>query len=151
MTKVFRATYRFWVSILFVAVVVQIGAAGFGAFYADSKVGGDAGSVSQKQFDHGFGVHIALGYIIFLASLLLFLLALAARLGRKGVLLTLVLPLLVFVQIVLARVGANTPGVGALHPVNAVAILGLVGYLAHWAWAKHRAGKATVPATSTAA
>ena len=150
MARAFRAVYRYWASILFVAVIVQIGAAGYGAFYADAKAGGDAGSVTQSQFDHGFGVHIFLGYLIFLAAVLLFLFALAARLGRNRVLLALALPLLVVVQIMLGMVGGGTPAVGALHPVNALLILGLVGYLAHQAWATQRRGEA-VPLTAPAA
>jgi len=146
MTKVLRAAYRYWTLILFVAVIVQIGAAGYGAFYADAKAGEPAGSVTQEQFDHGFGFHVFLGFMIFLASVLLFLLALAARIGRRGVLFALAVPLLVFLQIVLGMVGASTPAVGALHPVNALLILSLIGYLAHRAWANHRARSAS-PAT----
>jgi len=147
MTKALRAVYRYWVAILFVAVIVQFGAAGYGAFYADTKVGGNAGSVTQTQFDHGFAFHVALGFLIFLGAVLLFLLALAARIGRKGVLLSLAMPVLVFVQIQLAVSGGSTPAVGALHPVNALLILGLVGYLAHRAWATQRRRRA-VPATT---
>jgi hypothetical protein len=131
--------YRYWTSILFAAVIVQIGAAGYGAFYADTKVGGNAGLITQKQFDHGFAFHIALGFLIFAAAILLFVFSLAARLGRKRVLLTLALPALVFVQIQLAMFGGSTPAVGALHPVNALLILGLAGHLTHKAWAKLRA------------
>jgi len=150
MTRFSRTLYRYWASLMFAAVIVQIAAAGYGAFYADTKVGGDAGSVTQKQFDHGFGFHIALGYLIFLAALLLFLLSLVGRIGRRHILLTLALPLLVILQIALGIVGGSTPAVGALHPVNALVILGLAGYLAHHAWATHRR-QVAVPVPARAA
>ena len=135
MTNVVRGVYRVWVLILFLAVVVQFGAAGYGAFYTDTKVSNDAtNSASQAQFDHGFTFHVVFGYLIFLFSLLLLLFALAARLGRGRVLLALALPLLVFLQIVLARIGDGTPAVGVFHPVNGLVIAGISGYLAHNAW-----------------
>jgi len=82
MTHSLRAIYRFWAMLLFPAVIVQVGAAGYGAFNAAHKVS-DTTPLTQKQWDHGFGFHMAFGYILFLASVLLFLFALAARLGRK--------------------------------------------------------------------
>ena len=39
MTNSLRAVYRVWAMLLFVAVIVQVGAAGYGAFYAAHKVG----------------------------------------------------------------------------------------------------------------
>ena len=133
MTTAFRSIYRFWAGLLFVAVVVQIGAAGYGAFAADHKAD-KLHAVTHKQFDHGFGPHIALGYLLFLGSLLLFLFALAARLGRRRVLSVLGAPLLVLVAIVLAIAGGNVPAVGILHPIVGFLIVGLLGYLAHQAW-----------------
>jgi hypothetical protein len=133
MTSAFRALHRFWAALLFLAVVVQVGAAGYGAFSADHKADvHDA--VTHKQFDHGFGPHVVLGYLIFLGSLLLVLFALGARLGRRGVLTDLVLAGLVFVAVVLAIVGGSTPAVGILHPIAAFLIVGLSGLIAHRAW-----------------
>lgn len=150
MTAALRTLYRYWVTIILLAVIVQIGAAGYGAFYADTKVGHNTNNtITQKQFDHGFGAHIALGYLILLASILLLLLALAARPGRTRILQTLALPLLVILQVVLGVSGGSTPAVGALHPVNALLILGLAGYLARQAWQQARQAPraaTTVPA-----
>ena len=39
MTNSLRAIYRFWAMLLFAAVIVQVAAAGYGAFYAAHKVG----------------------------------------------------------------------------------------------------------------
>jgi hypothetical protein len=52
------------------------------------------------------------------------------------VLLALAMPLLVFVQIVLALAGGSVPAVGALHPLNALLIVGFTGYLAREAYRK---------------
>ena len=127
-----RAIYRFWASLLFLAIVVQIGSAGYGAFNAADKA--DPGPLTDKQFGDGFGVHNGLGYVIFLASIILLLLALAARLGRRRVLLALVVPILVLVQIVLAWAGESSAAIGVLHPINAFVIAGLVGSLAFGEW-----------------
>ena len=138
MTGFARTAYKFWAAVVFVAVLVQIAAAGYGAFYADKH----ANALSSKKFDHGFGLHIALGYILFLATLLLLLFALAARPGRTRVLQSLGLFLLVLLAIILALAGHSVPAVGALHPLDALAVVGLSGYLAH---AVRRSGPA-VPA-----
>ena len=143
-----RAIHRFWLTLLALAVVVQIGAAGYGAFYAADK--SDPGPMTKHQFDHGFGFHAGFGYLIFLGGVVLLLLALAARLGRERVLWNLGVPVLLFIQIVLARVGAGTPAVGVLHGINAFLILGLVGSLAGRAWREARApgGAATAAPAS---
>ena len=59
-----RAIYRYWISLLALVVIVQIGLAGYGAFYAADKVS-DA-SINEDTFEDGFGAHIGLGYLIFL-------------------------------------------------------------------------------------
>src|SRR5207245_2820738 len=98
-----------------VAVLVQIGAAGYGAFYAADK--SDPGPLSEKGFSHGFDVHDGFGYTIFLGAVILFLLALAGRLGKQKVLQALGVPVLVAIQIVLAWGGEGHPIVGIFHPL----------------------------------
>jgi Family of unknown function (DUF6220) len=138
MTNSMRAIYRFWAMLIFTAVIVQVALAGYGAFSAAKKVGDGPNdttpSLTNKQWDHGFGPHDALGYLIFLASILLLLFALASRFDRKRVLLALGVPLLVFVQIVFAVAGGSVPAIGALHPLNALIIVGFTGYLAREAY-----------------
>jgi heme A synthase len=140
MKNILRAIYRFWAMLIFAAVIVQVALAGYGAFSAAKKVGDGPNdhtpTLTNKQWDHGFGAHDVLGYLIFLASILLLLFALGAGLGRKRVLLALAMPLLVFVQIVLAVAGGSIPAVGALHPVNALVIVGFSYYLAREAYRK---------------
>jgi hypothetical protein len=127
MTGFARGAYRTWSAVVFVAVLVQVGAAGYGAFYADKH----ADNMSGKKFDHGFGLHIALGYILFLATLLLVIFAFAGRLERKRVLRSLALFGLVLLAIVFALAGHSVPAIGALHPIDALAVVGLSAYLAH--------------------
>lgn len=142
MTTFMRAVYRYWTAILFVAVIVQIGAAGYGAFYVDKKATSGRDLLTKKQFDHGFSFHDGFGYVIFFMSVLLFLFALGARLERTRVLLALAVPLLVVVQIALAIAGEHVPAIGVLHPVNALIIAGFTGSLAHRAWRSRTAAAA---------
>ncbi len=131
MTNSMRAVYRFWAMLIFAAVIVQVAAAGYGAFYAAHKVGEKPKeTLTNKQWDHGFGFHGILGSLIFLAGILLFLFALASRFDRRRVLLALALPVLVFVQILLAIIGGSVPAVGALHGANALLVVAFTLYLA---------------------
>ena len=133
-----RAIYRYWISIIALAVVVQIGLAGYGAFYAADKVS-DA-SINEDTFETGFGAHIGLGYLIFLLTIVAVILALLARPGKRTVLMTVGALALVFLQIVLASIGESVPAVGALHPINALLILGLTGSLAGSQWREKKMG-----------
>ena len=150
--RVLGTIYRYWLTLLFLAVVAQIAGAAYGAFYAAQKLGDQQGSdehklISEKVFDHGFGFHTGFGYLIFLASIVLLLLALGARLGKRRTLFALAVPLAVIVQIVLAWASESTHAIGILHGINALAIFGLIGYMTHQAW---RDARAVAPATSTA-
>ena len=148
-----KTAYRFWITILWLAVVAQIAAAAYGAFYAADKLSSQSGpdehkTISEKVFDHGFGFHTGFGYLIFLGALVLLLIALAARLGKRRVLWALAVPVLVALQIVLAWISEGVHGVGILHGINALAIFALTGYLTGEAWGRYRtsAGTATAPA-----
>ncbi|HEY6835308.1 MAG TPA: hypothetical protein VI142_02455 [Gaiellaceae bacterium] len=126
-----RAIYRWWLALMVVAIVVQIGAAGYGAFYAADKA--DPGPMTHHQFDHGFSFHGGFGTIIILAGFVALILALIAM-PKRTKLMTLVLAVLLVLQQVFASVGESTPAVGVLHPINAFLILGLTGRLAVEAW-----------------
>jgi hypothetical protein len=149
--KALRAIYRYWLTLLFLAVVAQIAAAAYGGFYAAQKLGDQKGSdehnlISEKVFDHGFGFHTGFGYLIFLGAVVLLLLALAGRVGKRGILFSLAVPVAVVVQIVLAWISESVHGVGILHGLNALVIFGLVGYLTGEQWRAARAAKATATA-----
>ena len=146
--RVLGTIYRYWLTLLFLAVVAQIAGAAYGAFYAAQKLGDQQGSdehklISEKVFDHGFSFHTGFGYLIFLASIVLLLLALGARLGKRRTLFALAVPLAVIVQIVLAWASESTHAIGILHGINALAIFGLTGYMTHQAWRDARAATST--------
>lgn len=149
--KALRAIYRYWLTLIFAAVVAQIAGAAYGAFYAAQKLGDQSGSdenkvISEKMFDHGFGFHTGFGYLIFLGAVLLLLLAIAARLGRGWILSSLAVLVLVVVQIVLAWASEAVHGIGILHGINALVIFALTGYLTGQQWRAARASTLTAPA-----
>lgn len=128
-----RTIFRWWAMLLLVAVVVQIGFAGIGAFDALDKA--TAGSVDEDGFYDSFDLHAILGTLLVLASLLLFLLALAARVGKQRILHSLGIFVLVVIQMVLGWSGQELPEVlGFLHPINALIILGAIASLAMQEW-----------------
>jgi Family of unknown function (DUF6220) len=142
-----RAVYRWWATILFVAVVVQVGFAGYGAFYTAHKLD-NHGVVNDDKFNHGFGLHTALGYLIFLGTIVLLILALISRVGRRRVLQSLGLVGLLMLQIVLAWISYNVPAIGFFHPVNALVIFALTGFLASTEWRMRSAAPMTQPAVT---
>jgi hypothetical protein len=154
--KALRTIYRYWITIIWLAVVVQIAAAAYGAFYAADKLGDQKGSdeakmISEKAFDHGFGFHTGFGYTIFLGAVLLLLIALAARLGKRRVLLALAVPVALVVQIVLAWISEDVHGVGILHGLNALVIFGLTGAMTGAAWREHKGSQAVAAPASPVA
>jgi hypothetical protein len=149
--KALRAIYRYWLTLLFAAVVAQIAGAAYGAFYAAQKLGDQTGPdeqklISEKAFDHGFGFHTGFGYLIFLGAVVLLLLALVARVGKRQTLLTLVVPLLVVLQIVLAWISEGVHGVGILHGLNALVIFAFTGWLTGQQWRAARDSTSTASA-----
>jgi predicted exporter len=139
-----KTLYRYWITLIWLAVVAQIAGAAYGAFYAADKLGSQSGSdesklISEKAFDHGFAFHTGFGYLIFLGSVVLLLVAFAARLGKRRILWAAAVPFAIAVQIVLAWMSESTHGVGILHGLNALVVFGLTGYLTGEAWREHRA------------
>ena len=132
--KLRRTLYRYWAVLLFLAVVLQVGLAGYGAFYTADKVDDDRSILTHDQFDKGWGLHAGIGWGAVLGGVLLLVFALIARVGRPWTMLVAALALLFVVQIILATIGRNTAAVGALHPINAVVIVGLSGFIARSAW-----------------
>jgi hypothetical protein len=108
------------------AVVLEFFLAGAGAF--GQKV--DVPLPDQKSWDP----HRALGYSLAAASVVLLVLCLIWWSERIWLLSTLLLFILTVVQSLLAHAGEHHRWVGALHPVNAIAVLGLSAFLAHRAW-----------------
>jgi uncharacterized membrane protein YhaH (DUF805 family) len=140
--------YWIWSMVVLVMVILQIGFAGYGAFYAAHKLEDEGSSITDKTFEDGFGLHIGFGYLVWLAAIVLLVIGVIAgvgrwRLGKHGV-----LALLLTLQILLAWFGESVPGIGALHPINAFVILGLTFSIVWDGWQARKAGSAAVaPAT----
>jgi hypothetical protein len=141
--------------VVLVMVVIQIGFAGYGAFYAAHKLDKDGSTIDDNVFQDGFIFHAAFGYFVILAGLVLMIIGLIAgvgkwRVGKAGVLFA-----LLFLQLWLAWIGFSVPfPVGFLHPINAFLILGLTGWIVHseWLlWRERKAPPAAEPAAEPAA
>lgn len=109
-TRIMRSTWTVLTWIFLLAIPVQFYLAGLGAFHA-------AGGSSWDP-------HVAWGSLMALLSLLMLLVALAARLPRQLLGFTALLLALMVVQYVLPFFDPSVKGVAALHPVNALLIVG---------------------------
>ena len=76
-----------------------------------------------------FGPHRMLGTGLAILAILFPVLALIGRLGRKLIGFSLVLVLLTIVQMALPSLRGNVPWIAALHPVNALALMGISAML----------------------
>jgi putative copper export protein len=141
-----RLIYRLWMTLIAVAVVVQIGAAGYGAFYASNHLKDKGDTFLHKGWDHGWSLHTGLGWLIVYAILIALVLALIARVGRPRIWFQLGLAVAGVLQIVFALAGESHPWVGIFHPLNAFVILGLAGSITAREWGAVRAAPAPVPA-----
>jgi hypothetical protein len=131
-----RSVFRWLSAILFVAVVVQVGLAGYGAF--DAIHSANNTSVSKKTIENGFNAHAALGTLIVLLMLILLIVAAVGQLGPAAIRRSAEILGLGIVQMVLGIVSTEVPALGFLHTVNALAITGATGLLAHRTWAAQR-------------
>lgn len=131
-----RTTFKYLTSLLFAAIVVQVGFAGYGAFNAIDTA--DDASVTQKTIENGFDPHGALGTIVVALMLVLVLVALVGRLDASARKWTAGIFLLGIVQMLLAWGGTSAAWVGFLHGINALAIYAAVAMLAHRTWGESR-------------
>ncbi|MFN2469514.1 MAG: DUF6220 domain-containing protein [Gaiellaceae bacterium] len=127
-----RTVYRYWAWLVFAAIVLQVGFAGYGAFFVAKET--DKGTVDEDKFMDGFGLHAGFGYIVVLLGLILLLLALAGRVRGRRLGLTGLLFGLLIVQVLLAWFGFEVPAIGFFHPVNALVLAGLSSWLALTEW-----------------
>jgi hypothetical protein len=89
--------------------------------------------------------HRAFGTLLVLVSILFLIVALVAWLPNKwDRIVSIVVPILTFLQIVLAAIGGWVAG---LHPVNAILVLFLYGWLFHRLRKGEEETPAPVPAT----
>jgi 4-amino-4-deoxy-L-arabinose transferase-like glycosyltransferase len=129
-----KVVYKWWATLVFAVVVVQIGLAGYGAFYVVSKTD-NGGTVDEDTMSKGFDPHVAWGYLVVGLSMLIFLIiGLIAgvgrwRLGRHGLLFGLFI-----LQVALAIGGYSAAAIGFFHPVNALVIFAVSGSLLYSVW-----------------
>lgn len=125
-----RTAFRIVASLTSLAVIVQVGFAGYGAFNAIDKA--DHGrSISQDTIESGFDPHGALGSVAIGLMLVLLIVALVARYKIK---IAAILFVLGIIQLLLAAGAMSAAWVGFFHGVNALAIAGIAGSLAGEEW-----------------
>ncbi len=148
MLPLMRTAFRWLTSVLFVAVVAQVGFAAYGAFDAIHKA--EKAPISQKTIEDSFNAHGFLGTLIVLVMLVLLIVAAAGRLGGRYVKWSGGIFLLGILQAVLGGVSTSVPPLGFLHGMNALAIYAAVALLAHRAWTEDRSGTAAPGAAPAA-
>jgi hypothetical protein len=123
-----RAVLKFFIPLYLLGVIVQIFLAGEGIFGAD-------GSPTDDDQSGTLDPHRALGWILTqpLALLLLIVALLAWLPNKRDRILSIALPFILFIQLILG--GAGRWG-GAFHPLNAILILGILGFLTRELWMK---------------
>ena len=129
-----RTAFRVVATLTSLAVIVQVGFAGYGAFNAVDKAD-DAGSVTKHSVANGFDPHGVLGTAVIVLMLVLVLVALAARVHQR---ITTILLVLGIVQALLAWGATGAAWVGFFHGINALAIAGIAGSLAGNEWRQAR-------------
>ena len=121
-----RAVLKYFIPLYIIAVIIQIFLAGEGIFGAE-------GSVTEDDQSTTLDPHRALGWIITEpVALLLLITALLAWLpNKRDRILSIALPFILFIQLILPSGGR---WVAAFHPLNAILILGILGFLARQLW-----------------
>ncbi len=129
-----RDAYRYATVVVFLGVLAQFGAAGYGAFYTASKLDDAGDTLGHEGFQHGWDFHSGFGYIVVGATIVLLLIGLAAKLGKPRIFLPFALAVAGIVQVLLAWLGESVPGLGFLHPIDALVMFAMSGAAAHVAW-----------------
>jgi len=145
MTAVRRGAWvalRYVTSLFFLGVIVQFFLVGYGLFAMKHGATID----NAKSLD----AHRGLGWILSeFGAILMLILVLLAWPARRLLGLWILLAVLAFFQGVLASSGYHHWGLGMLHPVNALLLLGLSGRLAHYAWTTRKSKEvAAAPAAA---
>ena len=129
-----RAAFKYLLSLFLVGVAVQFFLAGLGAFKVQHAT--DHGTVGDSQFANYFDPHRANGNALLILGIVVFLAAVAGRMGRRWILPALALPILVELQFVFANNGPSW--FRALHVLNAFVIAGVAGSQTGLAWGESR-------------
>jgi hypothetical protein len=129
-----KAVYRWWTGIVFVAVLLQIGFAGYGAYYTVDKADKAGKTISHHGVDHGWALHSIFGTLVVLLGILLVPIVFAAKGDRERKRWSGLIALLMILQFVLAILGGAWAPLGFLHPINAIALAAVTGILARREW-----------------
>ena len=138
-----RAAFKYLTSLLFVAIVVQVGVAAVGAFNAIDKAGKDH-QITKKQIENGFDPHGLFGTLVLLLILLVVIVAFVAKVDSMMKRIASGLVLLGVLQVFFAWLGTKSAPAGFLHGINALAIYGAAAVLAHRAWTQRPVETASV-------
>ena len=115
-----RTGYRWLLLVFLLAVAVQIFLAGLGVF--------SFGNGDRAGGDHAFSAHQGLGFGIAGASILLLVLAIAARAGKPAVWLTVALVVQTnLLQSLLDSLGGDSAVFGGLHALDGLLIAASAG------------------------
>jgi hypothetical protein len=115
-----RAGYRWLLLVFLLAVAVQIFLAGLGVF--------SYGNADRAGGDHAFSAHQGLGFGIAGASILLLVLAIAARAGKSAVWLAVALVVQTnLLQSLLDSLGGDSAVFGGLHALDGLLIAASAG------------------------
>ena len=109
--------------LLVAGLVVQIFLAGLGVFASYSN----------------FETHRTVGFTLQVLPLAMAIAAWVGKLGRRQIILAVVIFLLFFVQSFLLLARESVPAIAALHPVNGFAMAWLAVWVARDAWVRRRA------------
>jgi hypothetical protein len=131
------ATFKYLTSLLFVAIVIQVGMAGVGAFNAIDKADKD-GTVTKKQIEDGFGPHGLFGTVVFALILLVVIFAFLAKADSMLKRLAVGLVALGALQALFAWLATKHAALGFLHGINALALYAAAALLAHRAWTRDK-------------
>ena len=136
-----RPIFNVLSSLLFAAVVIQVGMAGYGVFEALHKA--KSGPVTKHTIESGFDPHGLVGTAVLGVMVLLVLVAAAGKLGQSWLKWSVGLLVLGVIQMILGGVSSSVPWLGFVHGVNALAIYAGAGLLTHRAWTRGKHDPAT--------
>jgi hypothetical protein len=140
-----KAAFKYLTSLLFLAIVVQVGVAAVGAFNAIDKADKDK-TITKKQIENGFDPHGLFGTLVLLLILLVVIFAFVAKVDPMMKRISSGLVVLGALQVLFAWLGTKSAPAGFLHGINGLAIYGAAAVLAHRAWTQRAVATATQPA-----
>jgi hypothetical protein len=131
MTRAFRSIWSVLISLFLIMIPIQFYLAGHGAMEGANvatHVGDKGIHITRTIMSTAWDPHSAFGTLMLLVSLLILLVALGARLPRRLLGMTAGLFVLMVIQAIVLGAfndSSSTRWIAAIHPVNALVIIGL--------------------------